>query len=88
MGSGADQSDTSISLLMEKNTEPDKSWKFNLGCQSRRRCVSQRSERAVEVQQLLKDAEAVIGQTRKSVWRIFRSFLLKKHRTYCDKLKV
>ena len=69
MGSGAAQSDTSISLLMEENTEPDRSWKFNLGCQSRRRCVSQRSERAVEVQQLLKDAEALIRQTQESVRR-------------------
>lgn len=34
MGSAAAQSDTSISLLKEKNPEPDKTWEFNLECQN------------------------------------------------------
>lgn len=34
MGSGDAESDTSISLVMEKNPEPGESWKFNQECQN------------------------------------------------------
>lgn len=81
MGSGATQSDTSISLLMEKNPELDKSWQFNLECQNsyaacdshKGNCsISWRRERTVSFLQLLKDTEAQIRQTQESVWMDFQ----------------
>lgn len=73
MGSAAARSDASISLLMEKNPEPDKSCKFNLRVKivpltQRKLCFTEKRGRSMSFN--FSRTLKLIGRTRISVGRV------------------